>query len=55
MDIIWYWIGDFFRFIFSVVPFFGLWLNKALIVVGFIAFVLWLRYMKDHKTVEKFD
>jgi hypothetical protein len=55
MDAIWYFIGDLFRLIFLVVPFFGLWLNKALIVIGFIAFFLWCRYMAQNKTVEKFD
>ena len=55
MDAIWYLIGDFFSLMFKVVPFFGLWFNKALIVIGFVAFILWLRYMSQHKTVEKFD
>jgi hypothetical protein len=55
MDAIWYLIGDLFRLIFSTVPFFGLWINKALIVIGFIAFILWLRHMANNKTVEKFD
>ena len=55
MDIIWYAIGDFFRLIFSVVPWFGEWLNKGLIVVGFVATFYWLNYMKNHKTTEKFD
>jgi hypothetical protein len=55
MDAIWYLIADFFRFIFTVVPFFGLWINKALILTGFVAFVLWLRYMNNNRTVEKFD
>ena len=55
MDAIWYLIGDFFSLIFKVVPFFGLWFNKALIVIGFASFFLWLRYMAKHKTTEKFD
>lgn len=55
MDILWYLIADLFRLVFKVVPFFGLWFNKALIVIGFIAFFIWLRYMSKHKTVEKFD
>jgi hypothetical protein len=55
MDAIWYLIGDFFKLTFTVVPFFGLWFNKLLIVTGFVAFVLWLRYMSKHKTIEKFD
>jgi hypothetical protein len=55
MDAIWYFIGDVFNGIFQIVPFFGLWFNKALIVIGFIAFILWVRYMTKHKTVEKFD
>lgn len=55
MDAIWYSIGDFFSLTFTVVPFFGLWFNKALIVIGFIAFFLWLRHMDKNRTVEKFD
>jgi hypothetical protein len=55
MDAIWYLIGDFFRLTFTVVPFFGLWFNKLLIAIGFIAFLGWLWYMNKHKTVEKFD
>jgi hypothetical protein len=55
MDAIWYLIADFFRLIFSIVPFFGIWLNKFLIIIGFVAFFWWLNYMKHHKNVEKFD
>jgi hypothetical protein len=55
MDAIWYLIGDFFRIVFTVVPFFGLWFNKVLMVIGFVAFVLWLRHMKNHQIEEKFD
>ncbi len=55
MDFIWYSIADFFRLCFSVVPFFGIWLNKFLILVGFVAVCYWLNYMKNHKTVEKWD
>jgi hypothetical protein len=51
----WYLIADFFKLIFTVVPFFGLWFNKALIVIGFVAFIGWLRYMSQHQTVEKWD
>ncbi len=51
----WYFIGDIFEAIFTIVPFFGLWLNKALIVVGFVAFFGWLWYMNKHKEVTKWD
>ena len=51
----WYFLGDLFEAIFKVVPFFGLWINKLLIVVGFIAFVGWLRYMSKNKEVTKWD
>jgi hypothetical protein len=55
MDFFWYLIGDIFRFIFTTVPFFGMFINKLLIVVGFVAICYWLNYMKNHKTVEKWD
>lgn len=51
----WYFLGDMFESIFKVVPFFGLWFNKLLIVLGFIAYFFWLRYMSKQNEVEKFD
>lgn len=51
----WLFLGDLFQAIFKVVPFFGLWMNKLLIVIGFIAFFGWLRYMIQHKEVTKWD
>ncbi|MBK7853113.1 MAG: hypothetical protein IPJ66_18850 [Bacteroidetes bacterium] len=55
MDGFWYFLGDFFNGIFKMVPFMGLWFNKFLIVIGFIAFFAWLNYMRQHQEVEKFD
>ena len=55
MDSIWYLTADLFRLIYTVVPFFGLWINKALIIVGFIAFIWWLNEMRKDQNVEKFD
>ena len=55
MDIIWYAIGDFFKLCFTVVPFFGSFLNVVLIFIGFCATAYWLNYMKNHKTVENWD
>jgi hypothetical protein len=55
MDAVWYFIGDLFQGIFKIVPFFGLFLNKVLIVIGFIAFFLWLRYMSQNKEVTNWD
>lgn len=49
----WYFLGDLFQSIFKVVPFFGLWFNKLLIVIGFIAFFSWLAYMRRHPDAEK--
>jgi len=51
----WNFIGSIFEFIFKFVPFMGLWFNKALIVIAFIAFILWLRYMSKQREIEKFD
>lgn len=55
MDAVWYFIGDLFQGIFKVVPFFGLFFNKLLIVIGFIAFFAWLRYMAQNKEVTNWD
>jgi hypothetical protein len=51
----WNFIGDIFEAIFSLLPAMGLWFNKLLIVVAFIAFFIWLNYMRKQKEVEKFD
>jgi len=55
MDAIWHFIGDFFQGIFEVVPFIGLWFNKMMIGIGFVAFILWLSYMSKQKEEQKFD
>jgi hypothetical protein len=52
---IWNFIGKMFQAVFSLLPSMGLWFNKLLIVVAFIAFFLWLNYMSKQKEVEKFD
>lgn len=51
----WNFLGEFFTAIFKLVPFFGLWFNKLLIVIGFIAFFSWLNYMRKNKEVEDFN
>ncbi len=55
MDAFWYFLESFFKGIFKFVPFFGLWFNKMLIVIGFVAFFLWLSYMSKQKKEQKFD
>jgi len=55
MDAIWHFIASFFEGIFKAVPFIGLWFNKMMIVIGFIAFFLWLSYMSKQKEEQKFD
>ena len=55
MDAFWHFIERFFQGIFKFVPFFGLWFNKMMIVIGFIAFILWLNYMSKQKEEQKFD
>jgi len=55
MDAFWNFIAKFFEAIFSVMPWIGLWFNKLLITIGFIAFFLWVRYMSRQKETEKFD
>ncbi|MBP6334730.1 MAG: hypothetical protein KA444_04590 [Bacteroidia bacterium] len=55
MDAVWHFIGSFFEGIFKFVPFMGLWFNKFLIVIGFIAFFLWISYMSKQKPEQKFD
>lgn len=55
MDGFWFFLRDFFEGIFKLVPFFGLWFNKFLIVIGFIAFFAWLWYMSKQKETETFD
>jgi hypothetical protein len=51
----WNFIGDVFQAVFSLMPAMGLWFNKLLIVIAFIAFFIWLNYMSKQKEVEKFD
>ncbi|HNS12854.1 MAG TPA: hypothetical protein PKM97_09600 [Bacteroidia bacterium] len=55
MDAIWHFIASFFEGIFKAVPLIGLWFNKMMIVIGFIAFFLWLSYMSKQKEEQKFD
>jgi hypothetical protein len=31
------------------------WFNKLLIVIGFLAFFIWVSYMSKQKEIEKFD
>ena len=52
---IWHFIAKIFQAIFHFMPFMGLWFNKVLIVIGFIAFFIWLWYMSKQREVEKFD
>lgn len=51
----WYFLRDVFEGIFKVVPFFGLFFNKLLILIGFIAFFGWMWYMTKNQSVEKID
>jgi hypothetical protein len=55
MDAVWYFIASFMEGIFRFVPFVGLWFNKLLIAIGFVAFFLWLNYMSRQKEEQKFD
>jgi hypothetical protein len=52
---IWNAIGNFFQFLFSIMDAVSPFWNKLLIVIGFVAFFIWLNYMNKHKDVEKFD
>jgi hypothetical protein len=55
MDSVWYFIADFFQGIFKIMNWMSPWFNKLLIVIGFIAFFIWVSYMTKQKEVEKFD
>jgi hypothetical protein len=55
MDWFWNFLANFFQAIFSVMPFVGLWFNKLLLTIAFIAFFTWLWYMSKQNEVEKFD
>jgi hypothetical protein len=52
---IWGFIAKIFQFEFKMLEAASPFFNKLLIVVGFIAFVLWLREMSRDKHVENFD
>jgi len=52
---IWNAIAAFFQFIFGIMNAVSPFWNKMLIVIGFVAFFIWLSYMAKHKDVEKFD
>ena len=51
----WFFLRDAFQALFSIVPTLGLFVNKMLIAIGFIAFFAWMNYMTKNKSVEKFD
>jgi hypothetical protein len=51
----WYCLRDAFEALFTIVPTLGLFINKLLIAIGFVAFFAWMNYMSKHKSVEKFD
>lgn len=55
MTAFWYLIADIFQAIFKIMPWIGLWFNKLLIVIGFIAFFSWIAYMSKQKEVTKWD
>jgi hypothetical protein len=55
MDGFWNFLAKFFEAIFSVMTMIGPWFNKLLIVIGFVAFFLWVGYMSRQKETEKFD
>ena len=55
MDGVWKFLAAFFEAIFSVMPWIGLWFNKLLIVIGFVAFFGWVWYMSRQNEIEKFD
>jgi len=54
MDGFWNFIAKFFEAIFGVMNSMSPWFNKLLIAIGFIAFILWIRYMSKQKETEKF-
>jgi hypothetical protein len=51
----WNLIADFFQAIFSIMPAMGRGFNILLIIIGFLAFFIWLWYMSRQREVEKFD
>ena len=51
----WLFIAAIFQAVFHVMPWIGLWFNKLLIAIGFIAFFSWVAYMSKQKEVEKWD
>ncbi|MFM7216516.1 MAG: hypothetical protein ACKO1U_00705 [Bacteroidota bacterium] len=51
----WYFLRDMFEGLFKIVPPVGLFFNKLLIAIGFIAFFGWMWYSSKNKSVEKFD
>ena len=56
MTAFWYFIGDMFQAIFGFVNhYMAGWFNKFLIVVGFIFFIGWIRYMIKNKEVTNWD
>ena len=55
MDGFWNFLAKFFEAIFSAMPWIGLWFNKLLIVIGFVAFFGWVYYMSRQNEIEKFD
>jgi len=55
MDGFWNFLAKCFQLIFSVMNWMSPWFNKLLIVIGFIAFFIWVSYMSKQKEIEKFD
>ena len=55
MDAFWHFIAHCFQIIFKVMNWMSPWFNKLLIVIGFIAFFIWVNYMSKQKEIEKFD
>lgn len=51
----WFFLRDVFEGVFKIVPPLGLFFNKLLIAIGFIAFFGWMRYMSKNKSVEHID
>ena len=51
----WTFLAKVFQAIFKLIPSIGLWFNKTMIVIGFVAFVIWLWYMSRQNETEKFD
>ena len=53
MDAVWHFIADCYQAVFNIMPTLGLWFNKLLIVVGFVAFFYWVKQMAGHKEIEQ--